>query len=189
MKYILVAAVIAVVLIVACFYTKRRHVTPSSGQVVLKVLTSMPRSAMILATEEVMLDANLTTGSWLMGPRTGYATMMAKLHWGMDLQKLSPEDIVSQTSRVTVTLPEPVLLEVTPDLATWRTFSKRSWLQVMRDTSTSRSLEQELLATVQGKLSAAGTSTPPGLREAMLDRLNRQSRTLFAHTGLTVRFN
>ena len=132
--------------------------------------------------------SHVDDSSWLWGTRQGMSRLNIRTHLGVDLQKLKPNAVRVDGQRVSVHLPEPEVLDVVPDLASWKYVSKSSGLQHMRDAVRGRSVRDELIALVQEALPRYRNATLYTDRASIADRLNREATNLFGPTGLRVKF-
>jgi hypothetical protein len=189
LKNSIFAAALAAALAAGVFLTMRFGPTDDEKrEVVVKVLGTVPRSFLVVLTQESLVVTHRRGGNWYLGKRRGQSSMVVRVHWGVDLAKVGRTDIAVSGNRVVVRLPAPEILDQAPDLDTWRYVTKRSGLQVIRDAARGRSLERELLRDVQNAFPHYRPADFDVQRLAILDRLNRSAASLFAGTGLDVRF-
>lgn len=157
-------------------------------EIVLGVLRTVPKSFLVVLTQETMAVSHQDDGDWLLGPHRGQASILVRIHWGVDLGKIGHEDIELAGSRVVVKLPEPEILDQVPDLNTWSFVGKRTPLQFFRDGALGRSLEIELLMGIKGSLPQYGPNDYNTQRAAIVGRLNHLAGELFKAKNLNVEF-
>ena len=185
-------AAAGVLLGAALMYGLRASITGGdevrARELVISVLRTVPRSFLVLLTDETIVVSHQDRSSWLMGTRKGQSAIEVRIHWGVDLEKIVRSDIIVDGSRVRVRLPDPEVFDVVPDLDSWRYTGKRSGLHVIADSVRGTSLEHELLRDVQRTVgpSRPGWREPP--KQDLLDRINHQTARLFEDAGLDVRF-
>ncbi len=155
--------------------------------VVIRILQDIPRSFVVLVTEEAFNDLSFDDSGFLLGTRHAQSSMIVRTHWGIDLKKITPGDVQIHGRHATVTIPDPEVLDVVPDLATWRIYTRRTGLQVIRELLANRTLHGDLLATAQPLLYQKPASTP-GHRARAVARMNEEAGRLFPGTGFTVEF-
>ena len=182
---VLIAALVAGALLHRQF-DKPRDV--DAREIVLGVLRTVPRSFLVVLTQETMAVNHRDDGNWLLGPRRGQSSILVRIHWGVDLGKIGRGDIEVAGNRVVVRLPEPEILDQVPDLDTWRYVGKRTPLQIILDGALGRSLEIELLMAIKGSLPRYGPDDYNARRAAIVDRLNHGVGDLFDGQGLDVEF-
>ena len=74
-------------------------------KLVLSDLESLPE------TQREIAVATMDSGSFLLGPRIGHATASRKTYFGVDMERVTPEDIEVTGNRVSVQLPTPTILD------------------------------------------------------------------------------
>lgn len=180
---ILVAAALTCAALFALSQTER-----AIRQIVISILRNA--SCLFLTTSRVeqLCVTHVDDSSWLWGTRQGMSRLDVRTYLGVDLQKLKSDAVRLDGQRITVHLPEPEVLDVVPDLASWKYVSKASGLQHLRDAVRGRSVRDELMALVQEALPRYRNATLYTDRATIADRLNRESTNLFGPTGLTVNF-
>ena len=180
---ILVSAAITAVALFALGHAERvtRHV-------VLSILRSVPCLFLTTTRVEQLCVTHVDDSSWLWGTRQGMSHLNVRTYLGVDLAKLVPASIHVDDQHVVVYLPEPEVLDVVPDLASWKYVSKSSGLQHLRDAVRGRSVRDELMTLVQEALPRYRNSTLYTDRATIVDRLNREATNLFGPTGLSVHF-
>lgn len=152
------------------------------------ILRTIPRAFLVLEARREVAVASTDAGSIIWGPRIGQATASRQIHLGIDLDKISPNDIVVAGRRVAVHIPAPAVLDTAIDYSTVRLFTKRSGFMLLRDLAAGRSIERELLDLL--------SETPPeytgedlrAQRQIFVDRLNRGAVGLFSTKGLSIEF-
>jgi len=157
-------------------------------RVVVSVLQQIPRSYLVLESAEELSVATIDGGSILWGPRRGMASAVRRTHWGCDLARIRPGDIVVSGREVRIKLPDPVVFDTMVDMASFRFLTRRSGFQALADAVFGRSLMQEL--------AEIACRTPPEFcpeqiqarRTEFVRRLNEQAAGLFQAKDLTVRF-
>ena len=118
---ILVSAAITAVALFALGHAERvtRHV-------VLSILRSVPCLFLTTTRVEQLCVSHVDDSSWLWGTRQGMSHLNVRTYLGVDLAKLVPASIHVDDQHVVVYLPEPEVLDVVPDLASWKYVSKAS---------------------------------------------------------------
>ena len=157
-------------------------------EVTISVLRQIPKSFLVLQTDEQLAMATVSDGGWILGPRIGQATATMRVHWGCDLGTIKPEDLDVAWLRVRVRLPNPAVLDTAFDPSSLRIFSKRSGLQVLRDLATGWSIERDLVRLICSAPPDMSPSDVEVLRQMFADRLNRQAIDLFQAKHLAFEF-
>ena len=182
---------IALCAIAAGLVLRHRSAGPSEDELrelAIATLKTIPRSFLVMQTEEQLALPSVDEGGWLLGPRRGQASVGVRCHWGCDLQTVSPADVEVAGSTVRIRLPSPAIFDTAADLASWRFFGKRSGLQFLGDLATGRSLESELLKLVPRAVPLPSPADVELRRAIFVERLNRATAGLFKVKGLTVEF-
>jgi hypothetical protein len=191
LKNIILLVMLVLFLSGSSFYVLHHVDTRKNGATherVIQIIQNLPQSFLVLLTQETLVVSHRNHSSWLLGTKRGQSSITVRLHWGFDLEQITPADIMVSQNRVVIRAPDPRLFDVVPDLPTWRYTGKRSGLQIISDSLLGTSLEYELLADVQDTMRRYRTPTQSVDRQGMIQRLNDQSDQLFAGTGLHVRF-
>lgn len=157
-------------------------------ELTIEILRTIPRTFLVLETQREVAVASKDNGNVVFGSRVGHATANRRTHLGVDLEKVSPNDVELSGRRVTVLLPDPEILDTALDYNTVRMFTKRSGLRLLWDLASGKSIESELLDML-GR-------TPPDYtgeelraqRQSFVDRLNRQAADLFKAKNLHIEF-
>lgn len=121
---ILAIAVVATSIAMAVYFAgcnKR-----ATRAVTVSILQQIPRSWLIMQTDEELTLASIDGGNLLFGPRSGMATAVRRMHWGLDLEKVVGENIVVSGREVRVTLPDPAVFDTVVDMSTFRCMTRRS---------------------------------------------------------------
>ena len=117
------------------------------------LVSAMPTAVALFALGHAeRVTRHVDDRSWLWGTRQGMSDLNVRTYLGVDLAKLVPASIRVDDQHVVVYLPEPEVLDVVPDLASWKYVSKASGLQHLRDAVRGRSVRDELMALVQEAL-------------------------------------
>ena len=117
------------------------------------LVSAMPTAVALFALGHAeRVTHHVDDRSWLWGTRQGMSDLNVRTYLGVDLAKLVPASIRVDDQHVVVYLPEPEVLDVVPDLASWKYVSKASGLQHLRDAVRGRSVRDELMALVQEAL-------------------------------------
>ena len=117
-----------------------RHVQTRALEILRREQLRFLVTDRVVAQVVVEADRN----SPVLGKREGYLIAKAALYFGVDLGKLSKEDVVRDGKRVVVTIPEPEELEFSVDLDSMRYLTKRSGLQAATDWLLDRDQKAEL---------------------------------------------
>ena len=106
---------------------------------------------MFLVTDRVVtrLDVVLKEGNLLLGWRESVLIGTVDFLCGVDLKKLTPEDVAWQDGTVVITVPEPEVLQVAVDTDTLALFNKRSGLIALKDQLQQRDVRGELEKQLQ----------------------------------------
>ena len=187
----LVRIVLAIALVAACA-ALGVHLAGCNKQaiqaVTISLLKQIPRTWLVLQTDEDLTVANIDGGGLLLGPRVGMATAVRRTHWGCELSDVSPGDIVVFGREVRIKLPDPVVFDTMVDMASFRFLTRRSGFQALADAICGRNLMREL--------AEIACRTPPEFcpeqiqarRTEFVRRLNEQAAGIFQAKDLTVRF-
>ena len=156
--------------------------------VTVSVLQQLPRSWLVLQTDEEMAVAEVRGGGLLLGPRSGMAVAVRRTHWGLDLEKVVGEDIVVSGREVRVKLPVPAVFDTVVDMSTFRCMTRRSGFHALGDVLWGRSLFSEL-AEIACRTPPKYTSEQIQARRSdFILRLNEQAKALFEARDLHVQF-
>lgn len=182
------AIILASVAITTVLLIEFTHTERITRQIVLRILRNIPTLFLVTTRCDQLSVTHIEDSSWLWGTRQGMSRLDVRTHLGVDLAKIKPDSIKVNGQQVSVRLPEPEVLDVVPDLASWKYVSKASGLQHIRDTVRGRSVRNELMALVQESLPRYRNVTLYTDRAVIADHLNREVTNLFGPTGLTVHF-
>ena len=164
------------------------HTERAVRSLTIEVLRSLPRAFLVLQSQREVAVASTDNGNFLLGPRLGHATASRKTYFGVDMERVTPEDIEVDGSRVSVQLPTPTILDSALDYASVRMLTNRSGFMFLRDLATGKSIEQELLSLLSMTTPEYTDEDLKAQRLNFVDRLNRQARDLFRTKGLSVTF-
>lgn len=182
MLVVVAACTAAAVYLAGCNQRTARALT-------ISILQQLPRSWLVLQTDEELTVAEIHGGGWLLGSRSGMAVAVRRTHWALNLERISSEDIVVSEREVSIKLPAPEVFDSVVDMSTFRCMTRRSGFYALADAVIfGRSLLQEL--------AEIACQTPPEFspeqiqarRAEFVRRLNEQAATLFAAKGLAVQF-
>ena len=154
----------------------------------VEVLRSLPRAFLVLQSQREVAVASTDSGNFLLGPRLGHATASRKTYFGVDMERVTPEDIEVTGNRVSIQLPTPTILDSALDYASVRMITKRSGFMFLRDLATGKSIEQELLGLLSMTTPEYTGEDIKAQRLNFVDRLNRQVGDLFRAKGLAIEF-
>ena len=91
------------------------------------LVSAMPTAVALFALGHAeRVTRHVDDRSWLWGTRQGMSDLNVRTYLGVDLAKLVPASIRVDDQHVVVYLPEPEVLDVVPDLASWKYVSKAS---------------------------------------------------------------
>jgi hypothetical protein len=138
-------------------------------------------------TSQILVES--TESNLILGQKEGYLIAKARLYYGIDVSKLSADDLVRTNGTLVVNLPPPEELDFAVDLESMRFISKRSGLQVIADWVTNADQEQELRD--QFKEAALQYMRDEKLipsKEAILQRLSSFSDMFSEYIGVQVVF-
>ena len=157
-------------------------------QKVMAILGHTPESFLSTTRSDQMNIARVDDSGWLFGAREGISTMRITSHAGVDLRKLGPQDIRSEAGRVHVRLPDCEVLAVEADLDSYRAVHKTSGLNHIRDAIRGKSVKDELMEHTKESIPSYRDPANYPARKEIVDRMNRESSSLFAPAGLEVQF-
>ena len=182
----------AVLVIVGCsvlaMYAFSRTET-AIQKLTLEILKTIPRMFLVLESQKQVAVATVDDGSLLMGPRVGHATANRRTFYGLDLEKVVPDDIEIAGPRVCVRLPDPGVLDSSVDFGSVQMFTKRSGFMVLRDLAAGKSIERELLDLLSRSPPEITDEDIRAQRQSFVDRLNGQAAGLFRSKRLSVEFH
>ena len=165
-----------------------RHTERAVRSLTIEVLRSLPRVFLVLQSQREVAVASTDNGNFLLGPRLGHATASRNTYFGVDMERVTPDDIEVDGNRVSVQLPAPTILDSALDYGSVRLFTKRSGFMLFRDLASGRSIERELLDLLSKTTPEYTGEDLSAQRLNFVDRLNRQAGDLFRAKGLTVEF-
>ena len=165
-----------------------RHTERAVRTLAIEVLRSIPRTFWVLETQREVAVASMDSGNILLGPRLGHAVANRRTHLGVDLEKVSPDDIEVNGRHVQVRLPDPSTLDSSLDYGSVRMFAKRSGFMLLRDLVSGRSIERELLEMLSKTTPELTGEDLQAQRQSFVDRLNRGAGEMFKAKGLSVEF-
>jgi hypothetical protein len=119
-----------------------RHVQTQALEILRREQLRFLVTDRVIAQVVVESDEN----SPVLGKREGYLIAKAALYFGVDLGKLSKEEVVRDGKKVVITIPEPEELDFSVDLDSMRYLTKRSGLQAATDWLLDRDQKAELRA-------------------------------------------
>lgn len=125
----------------------------------------------------------------VLGIRRGFLIARARLYFGVDLGKLTRQDISREELKMVVHVPDPEELDFAVDLESIRYLTQRSGLQILTDWIMDRDQKAELRA--QFKAAAYEYLREEGLvpeREKIVSRLNGFSGLISDNLGVEVVF-
>lgn len=93
-------------------------------------------------TTQVLVESQ--AHSLLSGGRDGYLIGNAKVYYGIDLNKLTANDIFFTNNVIIIHLPEPTILDVSPDLNSFRFMSKMTVINKIIDVVKDVNFQDEL---------------------------------------------
>jgi hypothetical protein len=138
---------------------------------------------MFLVTDRQVsrLDVALKEGNLLLGWRESVLIGTVEFLCGVDLKKLTPEDVAWQDGTVVITVPDPEVLQVSVDTGSLVLFSKRSGLIALKDQLEKRDVRGELEKQLEERARAFAKEEKilPD-RAEMVDRLNKWAAPLLA---------
>lgn len=165
-----------------------RHTERAIRSLTVEVLRTLPRAFLVLEAQREIAVATTDNGNFVFGPRVGHATASRKTYLGVDMEKVTPDDIQVDGRHVVVQLPSPSTLDSSLDYQSVKMFTKRSGFMLLRDLAAGRSIERELLELLSKTTPEYTGDDLKAQRLNFIDRLNRQAGGLFESKGLTVRF-
>lgn len=156
--------------------------------VTVSILQQLPKSWLVLQTDEELTVATIDGGGLLLGPRSGMATAVRRTHWGVDLEKVVVEDIVVSGREVRIKLPDPAVFDSVVDMSSFRFLTRRSGLQAIADAVFGRSLFRELAEIACQTPLKFSPEQINARRAEFVRRLNEQAAALFEARDLRVQF-
>jgi len=103
----------------------------------------------------------------------------------MDLEKLMEDSLQRSGDTLIVHMPDPEILDLSPDLPTLRMWDKRSGLVALSDLLTGYDQEMDLLGMLDSSARAyADSQSLVPAREAVLLRLNRMAPMFAQYAGI-----
>ncbi|MHC4480877.1 MAG: DUF4230 domain-containing protein [Planctomycetota bacterium] len=147
---------------------------------------------MFLVTDRTVtrLDVVSKEGSLLLGWRESLLIGTVQILSGVDLEKLSVEDVRRQEGRLVVRVPEPEVLQVAVDLDSLSLFEKKSGLIAIKQYLQKEDVRGRLQAELEERAEqfAAEQGLLPG-RAAVVGRLNEWAAPLISsRVGVEVEF-
>ena len=155
----------------------------------ISILRDLPKSFLVLESNEQLAVATINSGGWILGPRVGQVVAKRTTYWGIDLTQVMPEHIEIDGAQVRVRLPSPSVLDVAVDLSTLQFYTKRSALQLLGDLAMGRSLENDLMAMVYRDAPMPSDDEVESRRLEFASRLNSDVAELFRGHDLSVEFH
>ena len=155
----------------------------------MTLLRSVPAAFLGTARHEQIVLAHVDSSGPFLGTRKGTVTVTVRSHIGIDLLKVTEEDILIRGREVSIRLPDPEVLDVTPDLSSWRHFSSGSGFQRLRDFLVGPTLMEDLLKSLAAAIRQYRNADVSGERSGIVDRLNREANRLFEDTELRIFFH
>lgn len=130
---------------------------------------------MFLVTDRVATRVDMVSkeGSVLLGWHDSVLVGTVRFLAGINLQKLTPEDIRAENGRLVVTVPDPEVLDLAVDLNSLVLFEKKSGLVAIKDYLQNRDTRGELQGRLEQRARefAAEQDLLPK-RDALVKRLN-----------------
>jgi hypothetical protein len=151
---------------------------------VVEVLKTEDLTFLVTTRVTTLICVELRESNLILGDREGLLLATVDIYYGIDLEKLTDDSVTVTDSLTTVRIPEPGILDLSPDLATLRFFDKRSGLVAVSDILTGYDQDLELLAMLDS--TARIYATEQGLlptRDAILARLNGFAPMLAGYIG------
>lgn len=189
-------AAIAILAIAAAVAVPRIHAVAESlfacHSLETRALDMLRREPLrFLVTDRVVAQVVVESrgNSLVLGRREGYLIAEVSLYFGVDLGKLSREDVARDGTRLVVAVPEPEELDFAVDLDSMRYLAKRSGLQVAADWLLDRDQEAELRSRFRA--AARDYLRDERLlptREEVVGRLNESGSVVSGRLGVDVLF-
>lgn len=162
---------------------------PQVQKQTLEVLQREQLSFLVTDSIVTQTVVELKENNLLLGKREGYMIAKVTLYYGVDLSKITANDISREGRRIFITIPPPEELTFSVDLDTVRYLTKRSGLQVLTDWATDRNQKAELRSLFKGATyNFLRQEELLPQREDIVSRLNQSSGIFKESLGLEVVF-
>jgi hypothetical protein len=157
---------------------------------VMQILKSEEMGFLVTQRVTTLVLVELDENSLLLGNREGILIATVRYYFGMDLEKLTEDSLVRSGDTLVVSMPDPEILDLSPDLATLRLWDKRSGLVVLGDLLTGYDQDMELLGMLDSSARAyADSEQLVPARDAVIQRLNRMAPLFAEYAGIAaIRF-
>lgn len=181
---LIIAVLVIIILILSMIKPEIKEVTST-----LEVLHSDQLS--FLVTDRVVTQVVVTIDNthWLTGVDKALLYTVVTIYYGVDLEKITQENISENNDTVWVTIPEPELLDISVDLEGIQIFESRSGLIRLIDVVKGENKVLSLLADFQlaARVLAEQQDLFPS-REKMLIKLNSFAPLFSEKIGKTLIF-
>ena len=181
---LIIAVLVIIILILSIIKPETKEVTST-----LEVLHSDQLS--FLVTDRVVTQVVVTIDNthWLTGVDKALLYTVVTIYYGIDLEKITEENITEKNDTVWVSIPEPELLDISVDLEGIQVFESRSGLIRLIDVVKGENKVLTLLADFE--LAARELAEQQDLfpsREKMLNKLNSFAPLFSEKIGKTLIF-
>jgi len=152
---------------------------------VMQILKSEEMGFLVTQRVTTLVLVELSENSLILGEREGILVATVKFYFGMDLEKLMEDSLQRSGDTLIVHMPDPEILDLSPDLSTLRMWDKRSGLVALSDLLTGYDQEMDLLGMLDSSARAyADSQSLVPAREAVLLRLNRMAPMFAQYAGI-----
>lgn len=156
----------------------------------IEVLRSEQMLFLVTQRNTSLVLVELTESNPILGRREGILLATVRFYFGVDLEALTEDSLERRGDSLTVHMPDPGILDISPDLGTLRFWSKRSGLLALSDMVTGYDQDLDLLGMLDScarEYASLQDMIPE--RGAMLDRLNGMAPLFADYIGVeSVRF-
>ena len=138
-------------------------------------------------TTQVIVEIN--ENSLILGKREGVLVATVKMYYGVDLKKVTAENIALEGNVMVITLPQPEELDFVIDPASMRSIIKRSGLNVITDYAMNKNLEGELREKIKREAYAfLNRHDLMPTKRSVINQLRDFSGLITSETGMAVEF-
>lgn len=188
MLFILIAILLAAGCVAVWYAAMHYRTKEARTSVVLQTLKALPASQLVVVTEEHLARISCDDSGFWLGRRSGHASIIVRFHWALNLERLMSSDLRVVGRHVTATLPPVERFDVVPDLSSLEFYGRKSGLSYIADALRVRTLRDDLFVATSRSLVDLRSRDGSQYRPRVIQRLNQQASTLFAGTGLEVKF-
>jgi hypothetical protein len=162
---------------------------PAVKRAALELLTREHALFLVSERRDAQVSVTEKTGNAWLGRRDGFMTAPLRIHYGIDLDRLTEQDLAVESGRLVVKVPDPTVLDVSVELPAIHRQTHRSGLNVLADGLRGRNQEEELRAALWAR--ACEYSRDPARlpsRESLVQRLNARAEPTARKLGVPIEF-